>query len=402
MARSPSPVFPTPRLVTTTQELETLLAPLHGESFVTVDTEFMRERTYWPELCLVQIGGAHEVILIDALAEGLDLASLAALMANAAVLKVFHAARQDLEIFLHLFGALPTPVFDTQVAAMVAGFGDQVGYDSLVGSLAGYVIDKSHRFTDWSVRPLSDAQLSYAAGDVTWLRVVYERLVAKLEQEKRLSWVAAEMAELETPETFLPDPERQWERLRARTGNRRMLAVLRAVAALREREAQRINVPRQRLIKDESLLEIAATTPVTLGALSRVRGVSRGLAEGSVGQALLEAVKQAQALPESELPKLPKGRNKDAPRPPASLVALLKVLLAACCEEHDVAPRLVASQDDLEAFALDPEQPGPLSGGWRGRVFGQTARALCAGQMALCIRDGRVETLPCNELSNAG
>lgn len=397
MARSSSPVFPAPRLVVSTQDLEEALAPLHQERYVTVDTEFMRERTYWPELCLVQIGGEKDVILIDAQAEGLDLAPLAALMADAGVLKVFHAARQDLEIFLHLFDALPTPVFDTQVAAMVAGFGDQVGYDSLVGSLTGSSIDKSHRFTDWSVRPLSEAQLTYAAGDVTWLRVVYEKLASKLAQDGRLEWVAAEMAELEEPSTFLPDPERQWERLRARTGNRRMLGILRAVAALREREAQRLDVPRQRLIRDESLLEIAATVPTTLEALARVRGVTRGLAEGRTGQALLDAVRQAQALPDSQLPRLPKGRGKDGPKASSSLVAMFKVLLAACCEEHDVAPKLVASQDDLEALAIDPSQAGAVLTGWRARVFGNAAVALRDGRVALVVRDGRVVSLPVGE-----
>ena len=396
MARSATPEFPPARLISSTQELEAALAPFHNESFVTVDTEFMREQTYWPELCLVQIGATNDVVLIDALADGIDLTPLKNLFADTAVLKVFHAARQDLEIFLHLFDALPTPLFDTQVAAMVAGFGDQVGYDSLVGSLTGHMIDKSHRFTDWSVRPLSPAQLTYAAGDVTWLRLVYERLVKKLEQEQRLDWVAAEMAELEDPATFRPDPEKQWERLRARTNNRRMLAVLRAIAALREREAQRVNVPRQRLVKDESLLEIAATTPATTEALIRVRGVSRGLAEGRTGQALLQAIKQAQALPDSELPRSPRSKSKDTPRPSASLVALLKVLLTSCCEKHDVAPRLVASADDLDALALDPSQPHAVLAGWRRKVFGETAQALCEGKIALCVKSGRVVAIPQN------
>ncbi|GAA07407.1 Ribonuclease D [Acetobacter tropicalis] len=395
MAKSSAPSFPQPRLVSTTQDLADSLIRLREERFLTIDTEFMRERTYWPELCLVQIGGANDVVLIDTLAEGLDLAPLADLLADESVLKVFHAARQDLEIFLYLFDALPTPVFDTQVAAMVAGYGDQVGYDSLVGSLTGHAIDKSHRFTDWSVRPLTPAQLTYAAGDVTWLRLVYERLVKKLEQEKRLEWVSAEMAELADPATFRADPEKQWERLRARTGNRRMLGILRAVAALREREAQRVNVPRQRLLKDESLLEIAATAPATVDALARVRGISRGLAEGRTGQGLLEAVKAAQALPDSELPRLPKGRSKDAPRPSAALMALLKVLLTTCCEDHDVAPKLVASMDDLEALALDPSVPNPLLSGWRKRVFGDAALALRNGDIALAVKKGKVDLIPC-------
>lgn len=391
--------FPAPRLISETDELAEAVARLRQEPFLTVDTEFMRENTYWPELCLVQIGGAAEVILIDALAEGIDLAPLAELFADTSVIKVFHAARQDLEIFLHLFDALPVPVFDTQVAAMVAGYGDQVGYDSLVGSLTGYGIDKSHRFTDWSVRPLSDAQLSYAAGDVTWLRLVYEKLISKLTHEDRLDWVADEMAELALPETFRPDPEKQWERLRARTGNRRMLGVLRAVAALREREAQRVNVPRQRLLKDESLLEIAATQPLATDALTRVRGVSRGLAEGRTGLALIEAVKQAQKLPDADLPSLPKGRGKDSNRPSGALMALLKVLLAAACEQHDVAPRLVASADELEALALDPLQPNPLLAGWRRKIFGEAALSLCQGEVALAIKGGKVVQIPCDPSS---
>lgn len=390
MAKSSDPVFPKPRLVSTPQDLADSLARLRHERFLTIDTEFMRERTYWPELCLVQIGGEQDVLLIDALAEGLDLTPLAELMADDAVLKVFHAARQDLEIFLYLFDALPTPVFDTQVAAMVAGYGDQVGYDSLVGSLTGHSIDKSHRFTDWSARPLTPAQLTYAAGDVTWLRLVYERLVKKLEQEKRLEWVSAEMAELADTATFRADPEKQWERLRARTNNRRMLGILRAVAAFREREAQRVNVPRQRLLKDESLLEIAATVPATVDDLTRVRGVTRGLAEGRTGLGLLEAVKTAQALSDSELPRLPKGRSKDAPRPSPALMALLKVLLTTCCEDHDVAPKLVASMDDLEALALDPTVPNPVLSGWRKRIFGDSALALRNGEIALAVKKGRV------------
>ncbi|MGV4875981.1 ribonuclease D [Acetobacter indonesiensis] len=394
MAKSSDPVFLMPRLVSTTQDLADSLARLRHERFLTIDTEFMRERTYWPELCLVQIGGEQDVLLIDALAEGLDLTPLAELMADDAVLKVFHAARQDLEIFLYLFDALPTPVFDTQVAAMVAGYGDQVGYDSLVGSLTGHSIDKSHRFTDWSARPLTPAQLTYAAGDVTWLRLVYERLVKKLEHEKRLEWVSAEMAELADPATFRADPEKQWERLRARTNNRRMLGILRAVAAFREREAQRVNVPRQRLLKDESLLEIAATVPATVDDLTRVRGVTRGLAEGRTGLGLLEAVKTAQALSDSELPRLPKGRSKDAPRPSPALMALLKVLLTTCCEDHDVAPKLVASMDDLEALALDPTVPNPVLSGWRKRIFGDSALALRNGEIALAVKKGRVTLTP--------
>src|SRR5579875_1053666 len=326
MPRQPRSEFPPPILISTSEDLSAACDRLRREEFVTVDTEFMRERTYFPELCVVQMAGDAEVAILDAQAEGLDLAPLGALLADSAVLKVFHAARQDNEIFLHRFGAVPTPLFDTQVAAMVAGFGDQVGYDALVSSLTGGAIDKAHRFSDWSARPLSAAQINYAAADVTHLRGVYRKLRARLEREGRLDWVAEEMAVLAEPATYRPDPETMWERLRPRTNNRRMLGILRAIAAWREREAQRIDIPRQRLVRDESLLEIAATAPTTAEALGRVRGVSRGFAEGATAQGLLAAIAEAAALPEEALPE---ARDKrEGARPSPALVALLKVLLA--------------------------------------------------------------------------
>ncbi|MBV1838852.1 ribonuclease D [Acetobacter estunensis] len=390
MARTPKHSFPAPRLVTTSEDLSATVTRLRSEPFVTVDTEFMRERTYWPELCLVQVAGREEVVLIDALAPDLDLTPLAELFDNCDVVKVFHAARQDMEIFLHLFDRLPSPVFDTQVAAMVAGYGDQVGYDNLVGALTGAAIDKSHRFTDWSARPLSEAQLAYAAADVTWLRLVYQALVKQLAREGRTEWVAAEQAAMADPARLRVDPQKQWEKLRARTGNRRMLGILRAIAAWREEEAQAANIPRQRLLKDESLLEIAATVPHTAEALARVRGVSRGFAEGKMGAALREVIAKAEALPESELPRPTRAKGQDSPKPPAALVALLKVLLVHQCERHDVAPKLVASSDDLDAFALDPDPSGPLLSGWRAEVFGKEALALCEGRLSLGVEKGQL------------
>jgi ribonuclease D len=250
-----------PALVTTSAELETLCRRLSSEEFVTVDTEFMRERTYWPELCVVQLGGEDEVAVVDALAPDLDLAPLGALLADPSVVKVFHAARQDVEIFLLRFGAVPTPMFDTQIAAMVAGFGDQVSYDGLCRALAGVSIEKAHRFSDWSARPLSASQIDYAAADVTHLRRVYTGLRERLSREGRLDWVAEEMAALTDPAGYRVDPETAWERLKPRTQNRRALGVLRAAAAWREREAQRVNIPRQRLVRDETLLELSATGP---------------------------------------------------------------------------------------------------------------------------------------------
>jgi ribonuclease D len=386
MPRTARPDFPPPVLVTDTAALEALCARLRTQRFVTVDTEFMRERTYWPELCLVQLAGEEEVAVVDALAPGLDLAPLGQLLADTAVEKVFHAARQDIEIFVLLFGDVPRPLFDTQVAAMVAGFGDQVGYDSLVAALTGGHIDKAHRFSDWAARPLSPAQVTYAAADVTHLRRVYERLAARLEKEGRLDWVAEEMALLANPATYHPDPELMWERLRPRTSNRRLLGVLRAIAAWREREAQRANIPRNRMLKDESLLEIAATAPETVEQLARARGVSRGFAEGRMGASLLGAIAEARALPDEALPVAPEGRN--GPRPSPALVSLLKVLLAAKCEQHHVAPKLVASSEDIDRLAGDDAADLPVLSGWRYEVFGADAEALKQGRIALGV-DGR-------------
>ncbi len=383
--------YPAPSLVTETEALADLCTRLRTEPFVTVDTEFMRERTYYPELCVVQLGGEHENAVIDTMAAGLDLAPLGALMRDTAVLKVFHAARQDVEIFLELFGTVPTPLFDTQVAAMVAGFGDQVGYDALVGALTGGQIDKAHRFSDWSARPLSPAQVTYAAADVTHLHTAYARLRERLEREGRSLWVEEEMQVLARPETYRADPDAMWERLRPRTANRRMLGVLRAIAAWREREAQRVNIPRQRLMRDESLLEVAATAPETGEALARCRGVSRGFAEGRSGTGLLAAIAAAVALPEDALPDAP--RSREGPRPSPALVSLLKVLLAAKCEEHDVAPKLVASSEDVDRLAVEDAPDVPALSGWRLRVYGEDALALKRGEVALGVAGKRIKLI---------
>ncbi len=392
MARPPHTDFPTPALITTSDALRDLCERLRGEEFVTVDTEFMRERTYWPILCVLQLGGAHEVAVVDALAEGLDLAPVAALLADQSVMKVFHASRQDIEIFVLRFGNVPQPLFDTQVAAMVAGFGDQVGYDSLVSSITGGAIDKTHRFSDWAVRPLSPAQITYAAADVTWLRQVYVHLRDRLRDEGRLDWVAEEMAILANPDTYRNDPELAWERLRPRSSNRRFLGMLRTLAAWREREAQRINIPRQRLVKDEVLLEIAATAPASPEALVRARGITRGFAEGRTGADLLEQIAAAKAVPESALPAA--GQPRETIRPSAALVSLLKVLLAAKCEQYHVAPRLVATSDDIDRLAVADAPDIPALHGWRREVFGEDALALKRGGLALGVDSRRVKLIP--------
>jgi ribonuclease D len=392
MSRPARAAFPPPTLITTTDALAELCERLRREQFVTVDTEFMRERTYWPELCVVQLAGSEDVAVVDAEAEGIDLAPLGALLADQSVMKVFHAARQDIEIFVLKFGDVPRPLFDTQVAAMVAGFGDQAGYDALVSALTGGSIDKAHRFSDWSARPLSAAQIAYAAADVTWLRGVYEKLLARLDREGRIGWVTEEMAVLSNPATYRADPETMWERLRPRSNNRRYLGLVRAIAAWREREAQRVNIPRQRLLKDEAVLEIAATAPDSAEALSRGRGISRGFAEGRTGLSLLAAIAAAAALPEEALPEVP--RSRDGPRPSPALVSLLKVLLAAKCEQHDVAPKLLASSEDIDRLATEDTPDIQALHGWRRAVYGADAMALKAGRIALGVDGRRIRILP--------
>jgi ribonuclease D len=331
------------------------------------------------------------VAVVDAQAEGMDLAPLGELLADPAVVKVFHAARQDVEIFLLRFGAVPTPLFDTQVAAMVAGFGDQASYDSLVRALAGAAIDKAHRFSDWSARPLSPAQIAYAAADVTHLRHVYLRLREKLLNEGRLDWVAQEMDALLEPATYITEPEEAWERLKPKTSNRRYLGVLRAAAAWRESEAQRINIPRGRLVKDETLLELAATAPVTPEELLRARGVSEGFARGKSGAGLLAAIRAARDLAEDALP-MPLEARKGAGASPA-LVALLKVLLAAAAEAHHVAPKLLADTEDLERLAAETDPDIRCLQGWRREVFGEDALALKQGRLSLGVAGRRVRLI---------
>jgi ribonuclease D len=383
---------PKTAFITTTADLAALCDRLAGEDFVTVDTEFMRERTYYPDLCLVQLAGSADVAVVDAQAKGLDLSPLGALLAKPDVVKVFHACRQDVEIFLLMFGAVPANLFDTQVAAMVAGFGDQVGYDALVNALTGGHIDKAHRFSDWSARPLSAAQITYAAADVTHLRDVYEKLTARLRVDGRLDWVGQEMAALADPNTYRVNPDRAWERIKLRTRNRRQLALVQAIAAWREREAQRINIPRQRLIKDEQIPEIAAQAPDSPEALTRIRGISSGFATGKSGASLLAVIAAANAIPEDDLPRAERGSEPSRASP--ALVALLKVLLNARAEQNNVAARLVASAEEIEAMVLDEAAPNPALTGWRADMFGKDALRLIHGEIALSAQGKRVKIVP--------
>jgi ribonuclease D len=378
-----------PSPITTTDELAQFCASLAGTTYVTVDTEFMRETTYWPKVCLIQLAGPDEARVIDPLAVGLSLEPLFELLRNPKILKVFHAARQDLEIFTKLMGQVPAPLFDTQVAAMVCGFGDQVSYEQLASKLAGAQIDKSSRFTDWARRPLTEKQIRYALSDVTHLRKIYDKLSARLEKTGRAEWLSEEMAVLADPATYELPPENAWRRLKPRTTKGEYLAVLQAAAAWREVEARNRDIPRQRILRDESLMEIAAHPPKTPEDLERMRGLSKGFAEGKMGQGLLAAIASKLAAPKETWPVL--EREPELPRGIGPLVELLKVLLKMKCDDHDVAQKLIASSADLDKIAADDNADVPALQGWRREVFGEDALRLKHGELALAAEKGRIK-----------
>jgi ribonuclease D len=370
--------------ITTTEALADFCSRLEGADFIAIDTEFLRENTFWPKLCLVQVAGPDEAAAIDPLAPGIDLAPLDALVCDERILKVFHAGRQDIEIFLQRTGRVPAPLFDTQVAAMVCGFGDSVGYETLATKLAGARIDKSSRFTDWSRRPLTERQIDYAMADVVHLRPVYLALKRQLEKSGRAEWLREEMDDLADPSNYVSVPEDAWQRFKPRSTTPRFLNVLREVAAWREREAQARDLPRGWILKDEPVLEIAAHHPRDIEALARVRGLSRGSAEGWQGRGILEAVERGMALPPEAAPPL-----ADRPMMPpglAPVVDLLRVLLKLRCEENDVAQKLVASAGDLEAIAMDDDAAVPALHGWRRGIFGEDALALKQGRIAIGVQ----------------
>lgn len=375
--------------ITATADLARFCASLATAEYVTVDTEFMRETTYWPKVCLIQLAGPDEARVIDPLAPDLSLAPLLDLLRNRAVLKVFHAARQDLEIFTKLMGEVPAPLFDTQVAAMVCGFGDQVSYEQLASRLAGAQIDKSSRFTDWARRPLTEKQTRYALSDVTHLRKVYEKLNAQLLKSGRAAWLGEEMALLADPATYEVAPENAWRRLKPRTTKGEYLAVLQAAAAWREVEARNRDIPRQRIIRDETLMEIAAHPPRSADDLERMRGISKGFAEGKMGAGLLGVIAARLADPKDTWPVL--EREPDLPRGIGPLVELLKVLLKMKCDEHDVAQKLVASSADLDRIAADDAADVPAMQGWRRELFGADALRLKHGQLALAAAGTRIK-----------
>ena len=378
-------------LITTTDELEAACLRMARHPFVTVDTEFLRETTFWPILCVVQLATDEEALAIDALADGLDLQPLLDLMADEDVVKVFHAARQDLEIFWKLSGVLPTPLFDTQVAAMVCGYGDQVSYSELVHSVCRVTVDKSSRFTDWARRPLAEAQIVYAIGDVTHLRDVYRALTRRLEATGRQAWLEDEMKALTSPEIYEQHPERAWERYKTRARKPRDLAVLMEIAAWRESEAQARDVPRSRVLKDDVLIELATAAPRNVEALANLRAFPRGMERSRAGGEILEAIERGVARDPKTLPKIERERRNGANV--AATVELLKVLLRQVSEESGVAGKLIATVDELEAIAANDKADVPALSGWRRKLFGERALELKHGRLALTVENGKVVTL---------
>lgn len=381
------------KVISKTNDLSAFCSDAAKFDFVTVDTEFLRERTYYAQLCLIQLAspgtGDENAVLVDALADGLDLGPLYELFENRGVVKVFHAARQDLEIFFTDRGIVPEPLFDTQVAAMVCGYGEQVGYETLVRSICKTALDKSSRFTDWSRRPLSQKQMAYALGDVTHLRDIYLNLRAKLQETGREEWVTEELETLLSHDTYVVDPEKAWQRVKTRTTAPRFLAAVRALARFREEEARRRDVPRGRIFKDDVIVEMAATRPKTIEDLAKSRLLNRESRKGPIAEAIIASVREAAELAPEDLPTPPEPRKRKASS--EALVDLLRVLLKSRAESTGVAQKLIANSADLEELAADPAADLPVLIGWRKMVFGADAQRLCRGEIALSSRNGKVE-----------
>ena len=374
-------------LITTTSELAAVCSRLARHPVITVDTEFLRETTYYPLLCVVQMASPEEAVVVDTLAEGIDLKPFFELMVDEAVLKVFHAARQDIEIVWHRTGIVPHPIFDTQVAAMVLGYGDSIAYDQLVERITGHRPDKTHRFTDWSRRPLSKEQVHYAVSDVTHLRDVFAALDADLKKRGRSDWVSEEMEVLTSPKTYDFHPERAWERLKTRVRKPKELAVLMEVAAWREQEAQGRDVPRGRVLKDDAVGDIATHAPTSLERLANLRSLPKGFDRSKWGADIIAAVQRGLARDPATLPKIEKQRNNSNG---AATVELLKVLLRMTSERHAVASKVIATVDDLEQIAADDDADVAALRGWRRELFGEAALSLKQGRLALAVERGRV------------
>lgn len=379
------------KIITKTSDLKDLCERAVQETFVTLDTEFVRETTYWSQLCLIQLGLSEEAFIIDPLSKELDLTPFFVLLQNPHLVKVVHSGRQDVEIFYHMTGQIPARLFDTQIAAMVCGFGESVGYDVLVQSCAKISLDKSSRYTHWAQRPLTEKQLAYALGDVTHLRVIYEKLYAKLLREDRLHWLEEELAILTDPKTYEIDPYNIWKRIKVRSPKPRMLGILREIAAWREVTAQRRNIPRGRILRDEMMLELAAAAPKTYNELNRMRGMVGFLSERNRGEELLALIQKGIDLPLEDCPQL----KKEVASPPGSsaLLEMLKLLLKIKADKYNVAAKLIATSADLEVIARSSDPNVPALEGWRREVFGNAALALKEGKVAIGIQNNRISLI---------
>lgn len=377
-------------LIVSTEALSAFCERAAQFDFVTVDTEFLRETTYWPRLCLIQVATDDEAVLIDPLADHLDLKPFFALLANPSVTKVFHAARQDIEIFVKLTGAVPHNIFDTQIAASVCGFGDSASYDSLVRAICKVELDKSSRFTDWSARPLSEKQRLYALADVTYLRDIYRELRKQVEQTRRWDWVEDELTVLRSIETYVVQPEQAWERLKMKINRPRDLAALKVLAEWRERKAQTTDQPRSRVFKDDALFDLAVQRPLTPEAFDKLRAVPRGFGRSSAAAEIIELLKGVEALQKADLPTLPERYR--GPSPKGAVGDLIRVLLKSVAEQHGVAARILATSDDIDALVLDDDADVPALKGWRRKLFGEKALAIKHGRIGLAAtRKGVIE-----------
>ena len=379
-------------LITTTHDLKTFCERAASSCYITVDTEFVRETTYWPKLCLVQVGLADEAVAIDPLAAGIDLSSFFDLLQNPDVIKIVHSGRQDVEIFYHLTGKIPTPLFDTQIAAMVCGFGESVAYDSLVQRYAKVSIDKSSRYTHWAQRPLTEKQLTYALGDVTHLRLIYEKLIKRIQEEDRLHWVEDEVAILTNPATYAVDPYILWQKIKVRAAKPRLLATLRELAAWRDFTAQQRDIPRSRVLRDETMLDLAASTPRSVADLERMRGLPPAILKGKEGQIILDLIEKALALPLDQCPPVKQG--SEAPPGTSALIEMLRLLLKLQSDKYQVAQKLIASSADLEEIARSSNPNVPTLKGWRHEVFGKAAIALKEGKLGIGLKDHKITLFP--------
>lgn len=382
--------LPPDALITTNADLLRVVDEFRGKPFLAIDTEFMRERTYYPQLCLIQVGDGTKAVAIDPLAKNLNLEPLWSLMRDESIIKVFHAGNQDMEIFLNEMGGLPSPVYDTQIAGLVSGHGDQIGYDSLVKSILGKNVDKTSRFTDWSKRPLTDRQISYALDDVIYLAQIYPIMLDKIASENRTNWLDEEFKKFSDPATYVTKPENAWKRIKIRHLKAPALMRLMRLAAWREIEAQNRNVPRNRVIRDETLIDLAGTAPNTINEFSKIRNFPGGT-DGKFVKPVLKVIQDVASIPESELPVIP-SRGKPV-KPPQAVMELLRVLLKYTTDQHNIAPRLIASSDDLELLATDDNAPIRALQGWRREVFGNTALKLKSGEIGLAVKNGKIRVI---------